>query len=587
MAEATVAREIEERKGRHVRGLTVAGGLLLLVGVLAAILRLANLDAVPLSPGEAEEALSVWRYWQPDNGGPSFAYSPAYFTLTSLLMLAFGDGDAVMRLVPTLFGVALVLLPWLWRRHLGVTGALAAGLLLAVSPVATITARTAGGTAIALAAVLLLLIAWTRYLDEGRRGWLVAAFAALALGLSSAPLFLSGLTTAGVAWLVQARIGPQLSLRTSSNGWRLRRDHLLGAAVAGAAIFLGLATTLFLNPGGLGAAGGVVGAWFGRFGLPTSLLTWLSPVLAFGRYELAVLLPGTVAVFWASWQGKPLPVFLVYWFTAGLLLALVQPGVVENALLLTLPGALLVGCLVDDLFTRPAGQSWAAVALVVLVLGGVAVVNFARYLRLAPHSTAVGFGLLAAVAVGLLAVAINFVRTWNRAAALQGTLAGALVLLALYGWGTARWLSQEGANDPRERWVTVGTDEEVRVLRQTIIETSWQTVGAPQSAEILAAVEHPVLRWYLRDFRNVQMGAMTPPEARTLMMITPASEAEPPAGSDYIGSDFGLLQNSTARPEASQGTTLAEALRWWLFHESPETIQGQRIILWVRGDAQD
>jgi len=586
MAEATVTREIEDRPDRQLSALTVAGGLLLLVGVLAVVLRLANLSAVPLSPEEAQEALAVWRFWQPESSRSTFDYSPAYFSLTSLLMLVLGDGDAIMRLVPALFGAALALLPWFWRRYLGVTGALTASVLLAISPAATIAARTAGGSAIALTSVLLLLIAWTCYLDEGRRRWLVAAFAALAMGLASAPLFLSGLATAGLAWLVQARIGPRLPPRASTNGWRLRREHVRSAAVAGGALFLGLATMLFLNPGGLGAAGSVVGAWLSRFGLPASLLTWLSPVLAFGRYELAVLLPGTVAIFWASWQGKPLPVFLVYWFAAGLVLTLLQPGIVENALLLALPGALLVGHFVKDVFRLPAGESRWAVLLAVLVLGTVAFVNFARYLRLTPQSTAAGFGLLTVVALGMLVVAINFVRTWDGPAALQGTLVGALVLLILYGWGTAWWLGQAGANDPRERWVTVGTDQEVLLLQETIAETAWQTVGAGQGAEILAAVEHPVLRWYLRDFENVQMGAMTPPEARTRMMITPASEEEPPTGSDYFGSDFGLLHTGAARPEGTQRATLAEVLRWWLFHESPETIQGQRVILWVRNDAQ-
>ena len=585
MSEATVMREIEEREARRAGGLTVAGGLLLLVGALAAVLRLANLGAVPLSAAEAQEALAVWRFWQPESSVPAFDYGAAYLSLTSPLMLVLGDEDAVMRLVPAFFGVALTLLPWWWRRYLGVTGALTASLLLAVSPTATITARTAGGSAIALTAVLLLLTAWTRYLDDGRRGWLVAVFATLGLGLASAPLFLSGLVAVAVAWAAQARIGPQLPLKASSNGWMLRREHVRKAAVTGGVVFVGLATMLFLNPSGLGAAGGVMGAWLGRFSLPGSLQIWLSPVLGFGRYELAILLPATIAIFWATWQGQPTPVFFVYWFTAGLLLVLAQPGVMENALLLTLPAALLVGYSVEEVFRRPAGQSRWIVFVAFLVLGSVAFVNFARFLRLTPHSTAAGFGLLTLVALGLLVTAINFVRSWDGRSALQGTVAGAMVLLALYGWGTAWWLGQEGANDPRERWVTAGTDEEVRLLKETMVETSWQTVGSPFGAAILAAVEHPALRWYLRNFRTVQTGAMVPPEAQTQIIITPAMEDEPPTGRDYFGSDFGLAYSRSTRPDGSQRVSLVEVLRWWLFHESPEKIEGERVILWVRSDA--
>ena len=114
----------------------------------AAIIRFVDLGKLPLSPVEAAEAWSVWQFWQPIGAG--IATSPAYFSLTSMLLPLLGDKDAVMRLIPALFGLGIVLLPWLLRRQLGVIGALTTSLLLAVSPIQTIVSRTAGGDALAL-----------------------------------------------------------------------------------------------------------------------------------------------------------------------------------------------------------------------------------------------------------------------------------------------------------------------------------------------------------------------------------------------------------------------------------------------------
>ncbi|MCA9976953.1 MAG: glycosyltransferase family 39 protein, partial [Anaerolineales bacterium] len=187
--------------------LTVADGLLLLIGIAAAILRLTNLSSLPLSPTEAEAALGVWQLWQPGVTAVSI-HSPAYFTLTALLTQILGDGEAIMRLVPALFGVGIVFLPWLLRKRLGQIGMLVTSLLLAVSPLGTAAARTASGDSMALFALLLLFAAWLRYEDStgavgtetGDTRWLYVAMSALALGLTSSHLFYGGLITLLLAW---------------------------------------------------------------------------------------------------------------------------------------------------------------------------------------------------------------------------------------------------------------------------------------------------------------------------------------------------------------------------------------------------
>ena len=99
---------------RWTTGVTVADGMMVVIILVAAVARFANLGALPLSPGEADAALSSWQFAR---GVPLTAppISPAYFSFTSLIMSLGGDGDVVARLVPALFGLLTVLLPWLWR----------------------------------------------------------------------------------------------------------------------------------------------------------------------------------------------------------------------------------------------------------------------------------------------------------------------------------------------------------------------------------------------------------------------------------------------------------------------------------------
>jgi hypothetical protein len=564
---------------------------LLLLVALAAVIRFTELGRIPLAPEEAQRALSVWQAWQPGAGGISFNVSPAYFNFTSLLLPVLGDADAVMRLVPALAGVGLILLPWFWRGRIGVTGALIASLLLAISPTASAVARTAGGDAIALFALLLLLTAWLRYQDGGRPAWLYTSFAALGLGLSSAPLFLAGVATLALAWLAQAKLGPPLfaaaqgSLFLSSNGTEADQKRLRTAALVGATVFLAVATLFLWRPAGLAGTAALLGRWLAQFGAPTGLLAVLAPFLAFGRYELSLVILAALVTAWSVWRGYPLPLFLVYWFVAASLLILFQPGIMANMLLLVLPGTFLVSLWLGHLFAEPLGRVAWGVTLLVVVLGSVSYFNFARHLRVIIYSPdEYSYFLLAFLALAIAVVTINFVRSWDSAAAVQGTIAGLFLLFLLYQWGTAWWLTHEAANDPRESWVTVASDASVHVMVDTMREISRSRTGAAHDASVLSAVDSPVLRWYLRDFEHARFGDSLAPDPQQTMIITPVGE-ETGLDETYVGMDFNLLRTGVVQPEPVQATAPGEALRWWLLHEAPTPIQFEQVLLWVRAEA--
>jgi hypothetical protein len=557
--------------------LTIADGALLLIGAIAAVLRLVNLGRPPLSPAEAEAALTVWQFWLPGQADLVIG-SPAYFTLTGLLTQVLGFSDWVMRLVPALFGVGLVLLPWLLRKQLGEAGMLATAVFLTISPITSAIARTAGGDSIALFAALLLLAAWVRLQIDGNGRWRYALLIALALGLTSAPLFYSALLTLAAAWLLLRLFGPHFSEEKVELGetavWRTP------ALVAGT-LFLALTTTFLLNLSGFGAAFALFSDWLGQFGRD-AMVAWSAPLLAIGRYEPGLLLIGLFAIVWAVWRGHALAGLSVYWLLALLVLLLAQQGVMANAGLVSVAAALLLGSFAGMIIGERIEPHGWALGGGLLVMWAVIFVNFARYARVSlfrPEDLSYVWVALFGLTLGLTAV--YFLITWEPRATYQGLLLSLLAFLIFYSWGAAWRLSHLAANDPRETWVTTGATDDLPLMIATLKELSWQMARSEHDLDVHSTVNSPLLGWYLREFRNLTISDGLPPAATNSVIITPFT-AEPALGSDYIGTDFGLWR-SGATPGFSQ-LPIMDTLRWWLFGQTNSQIQEERVIIWLRAD---
>lgn len=573
------------------RRVTVADGLLLLIGLAAAVLRLTNLDGLPLSPLEAEAALGVWQLWQP--GGTAVAiHSPAYFTLTALLTQILGDSDVVMRLVPALFGVGVTLLPWLLRARLGSMGTLVTSLLFAISPLGTAVSRQAGGESSALFALLLLFIAWLRYEDStavtgtepGDTRWLYVFMGALALGLTSSPLFYGGLLTLLLAWRLNLAIEPSL-FGLYDETWP-RRDVWRRTAVFGLVVFVALASLFLWYLPGLGGAAALLGDWLRAFASPGGgVQAWLNPLLTLARYETMLATVGLLAVVWAVWQNRALATFSVLWLGLLLLLALLQRQALGNVLLLTLPGYLLLGALAEtavaDLRDRLAWLFTAGLLLMMALI----FVNVARFARIVLYDAQnLDNVWLALFAFAFTVVTVYFLWTWDQQAAYQGMMIAALVFFAFYQWGNAWWLGHLAANDARERWVTTpATDDDLPLLVATIRQASSQAIGAEFGAEVFSSVDTPVLRWYLRHFPNLRVGHTIPTSSQAGIIISP-QQANPVLGSDYFGADFGLLRHGVQPESLLSATPVIDTLRWWLFRESRAQVIEERVVLWIRAD---
>lgn len=554
-------------------------GELLFAGVvlLAAVIRLFDLGGPLLTPSEAEMAWSAWAFWQPDSAILAEG-SPLYYSLTRLMAPVLGFNDATVRLVPALFGVGVVVMPWLWRDQIGAMGALVSGLLLAVSPLHTAVSRSVDGDTTAVLSIMLLGLALYRYRSAGQDRWLYVAVSALALGLTSTPLFYSGIVTLAIAALIYRKVGlPLFEKERPEIMPPVRRTAIL----LGTAVFIAITTLFLWYPAGIGGAALLPATWVQRFDF-ANFNQVAEPFLILLRYEPGLLLLTLLAMGWVTYRSHATGAFLLYWFAAVALLTLLQPGNPANALLLTVPAALLAGLLANS----QMGHLWDTVSLVATA-GGVLIlmlvlVNFSRFLRIATFEPEnVSYLIIIAMAVMLATTGAYALATLNVDYIAQSALAAIIIFAAYYSWGTAWWLGNEGKHDPRERWVTTATDDDARYLFQQIDDLSLQATNSTTDLEIRSSVDTPLLRWYLRNYQDIRFVDSVPTSANDDLIITPAS-TELQLTLDYLGSDFGLT-----RPQVVLVTTempILDTLKWWLFQESATPLNEDRVIIWLRSD---
>ncbi len=139
--------------------LTVEVALYAALALVAFLTRVLILGAAPLDVNEARQALASWNF--ANNIADPFTGSPLLFSGNALLFALFGGNDFAARLLPALFGTALVLVPALLRREIGRVGALLASVLLILSPSVTFFSRNADGVVIATTCALAALaFAW-------------------------------------------------------------------------------------------------------------------------------------------------------------------------------------------------------------------------------------------------------------------------------------------------------------------------------------------------------------------------------------------------------------------------------------------
>jgi uncharacterized protein (TIGR03663 family) len=181
---------VTERSSAHLSRTVVLSretALLIILGVVAVFSRLWALGARVMSH---DESLHVYYSWLLATG-KGFTHNPMMhgpflFDATALMDVLFAASDFTSRLVPAILGIMIVVLvPQLLKPWLGRAGALAASLLLLISPFVLYFSRYIRHDIQVIAWTLLAIIATFRYLADRSERSLMLLTAALALMLST------------------------------------------------------------------------------------------------------------------------------------------------------------------------------------------------------------------------------------------------------------------------------------------------------------------------------------------------------------------------------------------------------------------
>ena len=155
--------------------------LLLLVG--AVLTRFWDLGLRAMSHDEAQHA--IYSFYLYDTGNyqhDPLLHGPLLFHLNALFYFLFGASDFSARLAPALSGLGVILLIACLRRYIGRTGALAAALLVVLSPTLLCYSRYIRNDVYIALFVMVWIYAAFRYLETRapRSLWLMVAAMALA-----------------------------------------------------------------------------------------------------------------------------------------------------------------------------------------------------------------------------------------------------------------------------------------------------------------------------------------------------------------------------------------------------------------------
>src|SRR5512139_2274089 len=229
---------------------------------IAAVLRLWNLEASPLSAREAAQAVAAF------NGAPiPVGGSPLLFGINQLLFGLFGTtvNDSGVRLAAASIGTAMVLLPLLFRSVIGRYGALATALLLAISPTMVAASRSLEGAIVVAACTLAAIGFGLRYFTTQKRIDLFGLAIAIGLGATSGP----GLLTVVVVlipalWIVDRWIASDGD-RATLHQLRQESPVLRDAVLIGGATCVLASSALLLRPAGLSGVPEILSAWIGAW----------------------------------------------------------------------------------------------------------------------------------------------------------------------------------------------------------------------------------------------------------------------------------------------------------------------------------
>jgi uncharacterized protein (TIGR03663 family) len=502
--------------------------------LLGLVLRFWDLGAKAYHHDESLHAFYAWRLF--DGQGyvhDPMMHGPLLFELNALAYLLFGASDFTGRLVPALFGVALIGMPYFLRRELGRAGGIAAAALLVISPAFLYFSRFIRHDIYVDVFTLLMVIGVFRYLATGKRHWFyVTCVGAALLFATKEDFYISGFI------LFTFLVGSWFLLKGETRAhYRARIKELsVGAWANGLLIFLVinivLYTTFLTNMRGIctavvtlpidGCAGskGALSYWldqqdFARGGQP-----WFYYFMLLPLYEIVPLVLGVLSIFLTK-NRHHFFWFCAYWFVAAALIyswaGEKMPWMLPQ---ITLPLVLLAGRLLGQW----ADAGWGRKAFTQRGLATAGLVILAMFgllawigLGAAPSSSPVAQQsvLLQRLALSVLIAAIAGAffylgPRWGRDVVLPGIALGVGGILFASYLRTSLMVNYDHPDWPVEPLIYVQSTHDDPWITSEIARIGQQT-GQGQDVKMLLdngwgdgdheAVSWP-FEWYLRDYKN-------------------------------------------------------------------------------------
>lgn len=592
--------------GAIFSALTVEGAAYLALSTAAFLLRFIALDGVPLNSAEAQQALAAFNSSQ--GLASTFTGSPLLFTANTLVFALFTASDLTARLLPALAGTALVLLPILFRRYLGRTGALVASALLAFSPSLVLFSRTLDGVVPAVAVSLAAIGYGGSWLESRRARDLYLTAGCAALALLAAPDVWT-IALAVLIFFVATRFEFAVESRESNSDESDRQEANVEnvkfkALLVFAIVFGSVSTTFLIHKEGIGAAFDLLAGWLDSLRPGVSfldvfrLLVVYEPVAIFFGIGFGLdLILGAREKKWSELHS-----LLAIWIvTALLLLSFSADNNPARIVILVVPLVLMAGAGIGRWLERSVEQARAlgrvellsheapilAVSVSLLAFlsivvagsvqhGNIAVADlFARIFGTSQDNPGLTNSLILLLFLfSFLMAAVLAVTTLGQTRALRlGTLL-ALVVLSLWTFRQTMMLnfSDGGALNPREWLVVRAASPNVRDLTSDLESQSrWRANDTHSLVIVVDESLGPIVRWSLRDFRYAVFSSRPVPTPDTQALVTP-SEGPPPPGS-WIEQKYQV--------ELARGNDAGSALRALIYRDAG-SVQATSVSLWIQ-----
>ncbi|MBI5935175.1 MAG: hypothetical protein HY867_15855 [Chloroflexi bacterium] len=571
--------------------------LYILALLLALGLRFVRLGELPLTDSEARLALDALHIVKGQH--PALSSHVAYTNLTAILFFIFQSSNFLARLIPALFGAAIVAVPFLFRDLIKPRPAAILAFLFAIDPAFVALSRQAGSPILAVTCFLLAAGFWFRRQS-------VPAGVFLALALLSGPSLWAGLLGLLLAWMltqfmatrpapmedgqVDTYTGTQFSSETESPNSQLlsltaryetRNTQYVPLLTAFLVTLLAASTLLLLSPQGLGA-------WLAS--LPEYLKGWVAPVtvpasrlfLALGVYQLFGLLFALAAVARGWWNMGRRLIRLSLWMLVALLLAAFYPAHQTADLVWALVPIWTLAALElsrhlelvhDEDRLEIIGVFVFTIILLTLAWMSLnTLANNPPPSPVAPRYLLSFWGSLILLILSLVLVAFG----WSTRIARVGAVWGIAIMLGLYTLGAA-WGGTGLRRDAKtvDLWDSSPRPAQADLLLRTLNETSKLATGHADSLAVtVQGLDSPSLLWSLRAYSPIVVPALDPASAPDVV-ITPLRDDLGLAAA-YRGQDFAW------RASPIWDAFLSSYLRWLTYRELPST--NETIILWVRND---